>query len=324
MINLKEFKTKFDREINQYLDNKIQEAEKIDKKAPDLIKIVKEFINYGGKRFRPAIFYYAYQSYSQRSLEKIFKLSFIFELFQTFALIHDDIIDKADLRRNWISVNKKYGIETAILAGDTALMLADELFYEICLEKPKINKLYNRFKQDTIIGQYFDLIKLCEVEKIIDLKTSRYSFIYPGIIGMTLAKASREEIQKWAEILKEVGFIFQLKDDFNGIFADEKIFGKPITSDLKEGKNTFIIKQFLLKATEKEKIKFYSFFGKQKVNHNHLNWIKKILNRKGIVEKIKKTILNRSNKIRKELSKFSRQTSLTSLINLILIRINEF
>lgn len=322
MKGLNQFKKEFDVEINKYLDAKIEKAERVDKKAKDLLIIIKEFINNGGKRLRPAIFYFAYKSYSLESLKKTLRLSLVFELFHTFVLIHDDIIDRSNLRRGFSTVHKKYGTETAILAGDLALMLADELFNKLSAKPSIVNKLYNELKQETAIGEYFDLIKLDDVEKIMDLKTARYSFIKPAIIGMYLAKADKKEILQWETILRKTGILFQIKDDLEGIFGDEKKIGKPIDSDIKEGKLTLIVKKFLEKANQTEKEKFYSFYGKKSTNKQDLIWLKKILIKKNIFDYFKNMINTQSKDISKELNLYFPKRELTNLINKILFRIN--
>src|SRR3989339_1831649 len=191
---LSDFKKQFDKEINIYLDKKIKLAEKIDKKASDLFKIIKEFINNGGKRLRPAIFYYAFLSYASQNSAKVLKLSFIFELFHSFALIHDDIIDNSDLRRGKQTVHKKYNLSTAILAGDLALMLADEIFTEQ-IKGRKIIDLDNEFKQELLIGEYLDTVKIDDVDKIMELKTARYSFVKPAMIAFNLNQIDKKEVE---------------------------------------------------------------------------------------------------------------------------------
>jgi geranylgeranyl diphosphate synthase, type I len=322
MTNLDEFKKRFDLEINQYFDKKIKESRQIDEKAQDILTIIKEFINNGGKRLRPAIFYFAYKSYSEKSLKKILKLSLAFELFHAFALIHDDIIDQSYLRRGFPTVHKKYGIETAILAGDMALMLADELFSDLSIEQSMANELYNEFKQETITGEYFDLIKLSDVEKIMDLKTAQYSLVKPALIGMYLAKADEKEILRWKTILRQTGILFQIKDDLDGIFGDEKKIGKPIDSDIKEGKLTLIVEKFIKKASKTEKEKFYSFYGKKSTNKQDLIWFKKILVKNNIFDYFKDMINIQSKDISKELILYFPERELTDLINKILIKIN--
>ena len=173
-------------------------------------------------------------------------------------MIHDDIIDNSDLRRGKPTVHKKYDLSTAILAGDLALMLADEIFSQEINEK-KIIDLYNEFKQELLIGEYLDTVKINDVDKIMELKTARYSFIKPAIIAFSLVKVDKQDIKKWEEILRKTGILFQIKDDFDGTFADEKSLGKPTDSDIKEGKSTSVVEKFLKKSNNEEKNIFMIF-----------------------------------------------------------------
>jgi geranylgeranyl diphosphate synthase type I len=314
---LDDFKKQFDKEINIYLDKKIKSANRIDEKGSDILKIIKEFINNGGKRLRPAIFYYAFLSYSSQNLAIVLKLSFIFELFQSFALIHDDIIDNSDLRRGKPTVHKKYNLSTAILAGDLALMLADEIFSQEISEQ-KVIDLYNEFKQELLVGEYLDTVKINDVDKIMELKTARYSFVKPAIIAFSLVKVDKQDIKKWEEILRKTGILFQIKDDLDGTFANEKSLGKPIDSDIKEGKNTLLIKKFLLESNNEEKKHFYSFFGKQNYKNEDLVWYKKTLIKYKIDNEIKNKIANESIEIENKLNIYFPDKLLTKLMKEIL------
>ncbi len=318
-----DFKKQFDKEINIYLDRKIKSANKIDKNGSDLFKTIKEFINNGGKRLRPAIFYYAFSSYSSQNLTLVLKLSFIFELFHSFALIHDDIIDNSDLRRGKLTVHKKYNLSAAILAGNLSLMLADEIFSQE-ITKPEIINLYNEFKQELLIGEYLDTIKINDINKIMELKTARYTFIRPALIAFGLTQVNKGEIEKWEEILGKTGLLFQIKDDFDGTFGSEKTLGKPIDSDIKEGKNTLVVKKFLEKSNKKEKERFYSFFSKLNLKKDDLIWYKKVVVEYKINDEIKKLIISETTKIEKKLNLYFQNKKLTLLMKEIFIKIKDF
>jgi geranylgeranyl diphosphate synthase, type I len=287
MNDLLTFRDKFNREINFYLDGKVKEFGQLDKEGVGLVKAIKELINYGGKKFRPALFYFAFRSYSSERLNDVFKMSFVFELFHTFALLHDDIIDKSDKRRGQPTIHKKYGQETAILAGDLALMFCDELF-TIRKENQKLVNLYNQFKQETLLGEYLDTIKSGSTEKIMELKTTRYSFSKPIIIGLTLAEVANETVLKWEKLANDVGILFQIKDDYIGTFGDEKITGKP-TSDFFEGKKSVLVDYFLERAGESEKNKFKNIFGKQS-GENNFQWYRNKLIEKNVEKDVKELI----------------------------------
>lgn len=314
---LLDFNKQFNHEINIYLDKKIESAEKIDKKGSDLLKIIKEFINNGGKRLRPAIFYYAFLSYASQNSAKVLKFSFIFELFHSFALIHDDIIDNSDLRRGKPTVHKKYDLSTAILAGDLALMLADEIFSQE-INKKKTIDLYNEFKQELLIGEYLDTVKIKDFNKIMELKTARYSFVKPAMIAFNLNQIDKKEVERWKEILRKTGVLFQIKDDFDGTFADEKNLGKPTDSDIKAGKSTLVIEKFLKKSNNEEKKHFYDFFGKTDLQKEELIWHKETLIKYKIDDEIKNKIANESIEIENKLNLYFPDKLLTKLMKEIL------
>lgn len=323
MSYLIDFKKSFDKEINSYLDKKIRYADDIDPKSNLIYKIIKEFINNGGKRFRPALFYFASQSYSNKDPKEILTLSFVFEFIQTFALIHDDIIDNSDLRRGKSTVHKKYGVSTAILTGDMALMLADEIFYSFSCKK-EIISLYNELKQELLIGEYLDTIKIKDVIKIMELKTARYSFIKPVFIALSLADANSKIIEKWTKFLKEIGILFQMKDDFEGLFGEEKNIGKPVDSDIEEGKQTLLIQQLLKRINQNEKKRFNSFFGKKTIATEDFRWLKKTMMKYKIPSYFQQEIIRRSEKIKKNIDIFFPKKEITKLINEILDKIIYF
>lgn len=329
MKDFADFKNKFNYSINNYLDNKIKWAKTIDSKSAFLIKIIKEFINRGGKRLRPAIFYFAYKSYSQTKLDNILLLSSVFELFHTFALIHDDIIDQSDQRRGKKTIHKQYNLATAILTGDLALILADEIFSTQIenmqlKNKQKIIEIYNEYKQEIILGQYLDYIKAKDILKIMKLKTANYSFVKPALIGLSIAGVDNYQINKWKDILTEIGILFQLKDDYLGTFSDEKIIGKPITTDFIEGKNTLIVQYFKQIATKKELNHFLSVFGKNQSAIENLQWFKDILIKRKIDKKIQSFILSKSDVILNELNQNFKSILLRDLITKILLQIRNF
>lgn len=303
MSLLLNFKKQFDNELGTFLNKKIKSVSKIDRQASDLLKIINEFVENGGKRFRPAIYYYAFSSYSSKSSTSAIELSQIFELFHSYILIHDDIIDNSNLRRGKQTVHKKYDISTAILAGDLSLMLADEIFSHATVT-PKTVDLYNEFKQELLIGEYLDSIKIDDIDKIMELKTARYSFIKPALIAFSMTKADDQEIKKWEEILREAGILFQIKDDFDGTFGNEKVTGKPVDSDIKEGKNTLLIERFISFSNSEEKKRFYAFFGRSSIKNSDLIWYKKILIKYGIDGQIKKEIKKRTEEIEKKLNRY--------------------
>ncbi|MBI4973350.1 polyprenyl synthetase family protein [Candidatus Roizmanbacteria bacterium] len=308
MKHLKVFKKEFDTALHSYLDGKSQFFNKTVPHGGEMIECIQEFIRYGGKRFRPALFHYAYESFSKTNDLNSIQFSFIFELFQSFVLIHDDIIDHAKLRRGNPTIHAKYGMEMGILAGDFALTLADELFMDIIyasnfsqsIKKPSIN-LYNQYKQELLIGQYLDSKHLGSPEKIMLLKTAQYSFARPVVFGLLLASVSKEIIKKWEAWMTKAGITFQLMDDYEGVMGNESKTGKSVSSDTEEGKNTLIVELFKKKANKRELDRFHSFFGKHSMTKEDVNWYKNKIQEKLIDIEIKSRISSSCKELLQEL-----------------------
>lgn len=319
---LDDFKKRFNEEINTYFAAKIKKTLQIDKNGAIPLIAIQEMVNYGGKRFRPALFYFAYTSYSSVKKSEIFKTSFVFELFHTCALIHDDIMDNSDLRRGQPTIHRKYNIGTAILTGDLALMLADELWFDsmeqIVSYRKEIHALYNEFKQELIVGQYLDLIHSPRLYTIMRLKTARYSFEKPIILGLSLAGVEKKTIRAWSKVATDIGILFQIKDDIKGTFATESQIGKPVDSDLKEGKNTLIIQDFLAKCSDKEKERFNSFFGKKQIFQDDLLWYRDALAKYQIFKSLTKKMNIQIKKVGNTLKLLFPQNYLTRLISTLL------
>jgi len=332
MKQLTVFKKKFDKELIAYLDKKEQFLRKIDEKGGDVIKIIKTFLSYGGKRFRPALFYFAYESFAEKSNFNSLQFSFIFELFHTFALIHDDIVDHAALRRGNPTIHSKYGLHMGILSGDFALMLVDELYLDLILQSnftsgqiSEVNKLFNTYKQELLIGEYLDCIHIPDQKKIMKLKTADYSFVKPVLFALFFAYKKNRLVKLLQPFLTRLGIVFQLKDDYEGVFSNEKLIGKSTTSDTEEGKNTHIVQLFLERANEAETKQFHLFFGKQKISSADYTWYLDLLERKNIKNDIVIQIQTECKELQQELENlFLGDTSFNSLIKEIIIYINTF
>lgn len=326
MRRLDVFKKQFNPSLSSYLDSKIKALNKIDFHGGEMATCIKEFIDYGGKRFRPALFYFAYESFHREKNIDPLKFSFIFELFHAFALIHDDIIDNARMRRGHPTIHIKYGMETGILSGDFAFTLADELFMDIIFTSPisqSIRKqsiaLYNKYKQELLIGQYLDSKHLGSLEKIMLLKTAQYSFARPVIFGLLLAGSPKKNIKKWETWMTKAGIAFQLRDDFKGIMGDELKEGKSVLSDTEEGKNTHIVELFKKNANKQELERLSSFFGKQGITNEDISWYKDKIIEKKIDVTIKSQVSNSCMELHQELLKtLGPQTNLHILAEEIL------
>ncbi|MDQ3951629.1 MAG: polyprenyl synthetase family protein [Actinomycetota bacterium] len=204
----------------------------------------------GGKRLRPAFCYWGYRAAGGEHGEPILRAAASLELLHTFAIVHDDIMDAADERRGEETVHARHGVGVGILVGDLALVLADDAFMRAGFPPEATARAfaaYSRMRQEVIAGQYLDLaysgrtdISVDEARRVAVLKSGRYSIEEPLAIGAALAGASDEFLARLAEFGRPLGEAFQLRDDLLGTFGDRSHVGKPVDSDITEGKRNVL------------------------------------------------------------------------------------
>lgn len=232
----------------------------------------------GGKRMRPLLTCLAYSVY-RKDVERIIPYAVAVEAFHNFTLMHDDIMDKAPLRRGKKTVHEKWNTNTAILSGDVMLVKVYNRFLDLETHLLKeVLALFNRTAAEVCEGQQWDMefetkSRVSEEEYLdmIRLKTA----VLLGFsleLGALLAGASKQDRQALYDFGVNIGIGFQLKDDFLDVYADKKKFGKQVGGDIIANKKTFL----LIKALEKAK-------GKDKTALN--GWLKATRFRKA--EKVK-------------------------------------
>jgi geranylgeranyl diphosphate synthase type I len=240
-VDLPELKEAVDAELYGFLQSK-QEA--LPENA-DLIDELWEVISSGGKRLRPAFAYWGYRA-AGGSSEKILRTAAALELLHTFAIVHDDVMDAAPLRRGRATVHARRGTSAAILVGDLALVLADDAFLSTGFASHLTERafvLYSRMRQEVIAGQHLDLKNAAAAETSVEearrvavLKSGRYSVAKPLMIGAALGEGTEQLIRGLEEFGEPVGEAFQMRDDILGLFGDPKLTGKTVDGDIREGK----------------------------------------------------------------------------------------
>ncbi len=206
----------------------------------------------GGKRIRPALLLHAASLFTN-SIEPILPAAMAIEIFHNFTLLHDDIMDKADVRRNQPTVHKKYSENVAILSGDAMSILAFKYFANG--NNTQLAMLLPLFAETAIEvceGQQYDMdfetrdnVTVEEYLEMIRLKTA--VLIAASLkLGALLAYAPLEDANLFYEYGLNVGLAFQLQDDWLDVFGDPSVFGKKKGGDICSNKKTFL----LLKAME--------------------------------------------------------------------------
>ncbi len=200
---------------------------------------------------------------------EIIRAASALELLHTFALVHDDIMDAAETRRGEPTVHTVAGVDVAILVGDLALVLADAQLVESGFDPAAIKRCfghYSRMRKEVIVGQFLDvnLAQHASIDEqaarhVARMKSGRYSVREPLLIGAALAH--EEPLGPLERLGELVGEAFQLRDDLLGIFGDPSETGKPVDSDIKEGKKNVLFAKTLSALAGEERDFFIAHWG---------------------------------------------------------------
>ena len=225
-------------------------------KAPvSLYEPIRYLMGLGGKRLRPMLTMLAYSLYKPDA-KHVVRYAVAVEAFHNFTLMHDDIMDKAPLRRGKATVHKKWNVNTAILSGDVMLVKVYEMFLSVEDSKLKrILKAFNTCAAEVCEGQQWDMefetkstVSEEQYLNMIRLKTA----VLLGFsleLGAILAGANEKECRALRQFGTNIGIGFQLKDDLLDAYADPRKFGKQVGGDIISNKKTFL----LIKALENAK-----------------------------------------------------------------------
>lgn len=207
----------------------------------------------GGKRIRPMLVLMACKLFGG-DINAALRPAAAMEIFHNFTLLHDDVMDNADARRNRETVYAKWGANTAILSGDAMLIKAYQFLDEVPADKfQAVHKLFSQTALEVCEGQQYDGdfetrsdVTIAEYYEMVRLKTA---VLLAGCLklGAILGNASEEDANHLYDFGIAIGIAFQLRDDYLDCYGDEKTFGKKIGGDILCGKRTFL----LIKTLEK-------------------------------------------------------------------------
>jgi geranylgeranyl diphosphate synthase type II len=212
----------------------------------------------GGKRLRPVLLLLSTEAFGG-SVDEAMTAAMAVEVFHNFTLLHDDIMDNADMRRGKPSVFAKWGENVAILSGDAMLITAYKLLTELNPTKlQRVMRIFNDMALEVCEGQQYDMdfesqkkVMVVEYIQMIERKTSAL-LSGSAMIGATIAGASDADIKLLYRFATELGLAFQLQDDLLDSYGDEAL-GKKIGGDILEGKQTYLMVQAMSRATEEER-----------------------------------------------------------------------
>lgn len=240
--------------VNEFLDHL-----SYDRKPESLYEPIKYVLSMGGKRIRPTLMLLAYNLYKDNP-EDILMNACALETYHNYTLLHDDLMDNADMRRGHLTVHKKWNDNTAILSGDSMLVLAFQRMMQ-CDEKhlKDILDLFTVTALEIGEGQQYDMefetrndVKEEEYIEMIRLKTS-VLLACALKIGAILADASAEDAENLYKFGEQIGLAFQLQDDYLDVYGDSKVFGKEIGGDITSNKKTYMLINAFNKANDAQR-----------------------------------------------------------------------
>lgn len=233
---------------------------------------IRRMVQAGGKRLRPAFCHWGFVGAGGDGDDpRIVDVGAAFELMHAFALLHDDVMDDAATRRGartthevyaaehraagWAGESRRFGEGAAILIGDLAFVLSDELL--VGLPDP-VWRMWNELRTELNVGQFLDILGsvrrergLEKAERIARYKSGKYTIERPLHVGAVLAAPERSDVllSQLSAFGLPLGDAFQMRDDVIGVFGDTAQTGKPVGGDLVEGKPTALLSRAVARAT---------------------------------------------------------------------------
>jgi len=255
--------------------DKYVETNVFNNQPSELYAPVNYILSLGGKRLRPILLLMAYNLFEEK-VENALPAAMAIEVFHNFSLIHDDIMDEAELRRGQQAVHKKFNTNDAILSGDVMLIYAYKYLSQI-KETQYLPEIYNAFNDNAIKvceGQQMDVnfetrddVSISEYIKMIEYKTS----VLIGVAMQIAALAANQHkiaAQHLYDFGRNMGIAFQIQDDILDAFGDPEKVGKKIGGDIIQNKKTFLYLKTLEKANQEDVTTLTIWFSKKQENES--------------------------------------------------------
>jgi geranylgeranyl diphosphate synthase, type I len=333
MYSLKEFKVAFDPILQKYLDERIDEylEKTTDPFIKDFILYSKTLTLAGGKRIRPYIAYVMYAAMGGTKFNEAMQLFIALEIFHTFALMHDDIMDKADTRHGIKTIHayvldklkeleriddiENVAKAQGILVGDLYFSWAMEIFLDNKnFTEENIDKAHEYFYKmvdEVVLGQMIDIDITTRrkadnalISEKTRLKTSRYTFVRPMQIGASLASVEHGMDEFCENLGTKLGVAFQLQDDLLDIIGDPKVLEKSTLRDIADHQHTFFTDYVFTKGTNEQKNTLGSFMGKE-LNEDERSKAIEVFISSGAIDAGKQSVVENLNAAKKTIESSS-------------------
>jgi geranylgeranyl diphosphate synthase type I len=298
-----------ERALAEFVERKLPSAD--DSEFAPLRTAADELLS-GGKRLRPAFCYWGWRGAGGTDVPGIFTAAASLELLQASALVHDDVMDKSDLRRGmpsahrrfqamheksgWYGSAEQFGEGAAILLGNLLLIWSGEMWRASGLPRESLEAaqpVHDHMRSELMCGQYLDLLEQANGENTFEsalrvalFKSGKYSVEQPLRLGLTLAG---RELAPWMDELctgygRRVGIAFQLRDDILGVFGNPAQTGKPAGDDLREGKRTMLVARTLAAASPSDAETVRQLLGDPELDEAGVATLREIIDGTGALQ----------------------------------------
>ena len=280
--------------IKSIVDEEIKKVKSSIEGPKDLINSSFHLILSGGKRIRPFILIKSAELFDV-DIHHSLPAAVAIEFLHNFTLIHDDIMDKDEYRRGVKTTHIVYGEPIAIIAGD---FLFSNVFNILARSYPpeiavKLVTIYSNASNLICDGQTRDVMP----SKYIDSPEAYMDMIYKktgalieasAVSGGVIGKASEKELESLRNYGRKIGIAFQITDDILGIIGKPEITGKPVGSDIRNGKHTLLVLNAIKKFSSHEKALFDKVFGNENADEDALNKVIQSIVATGVIEEARK------------------------------------
>ncbi|NTW46227.1 MAG: polyprenyl synthetase family protein [Candidatus Moranbacteria bacterium] len=308
---LSAFRDRINPLLREHFDTAIAEAAKEDELVAEAIGSVRDLVLAGGKRLRAALMCAGYFAAGGTDEQRILRTSMSVEFVHAFLLVHDDVIDRDDLRHGTETVHARYarygksvfhrpedaahfGDSVAIIVGDLVAALGNDLVFRSGFPNERVFRALSelqRIVSYTVIGQAMDLsfefrsgIGREDVLRMYEYKTAKYTVEGPLVLGALLAGGDEELIAALRSYAVPIGVAFQIRDDILGAFGTEEKLGKPVGSDVEEGKRTLPVLFALERASKVQRAGLERILSAGSVDADDLERFRSILRDTGALD----------------------------------------
>lgn len=284
-----------EQELLVFLDSKSDELKALDQAGAALLAEVRRLVDAGGSRVRPVLCVTAYEGFRGVPPQWILQVAASFELLHTFALIHDDLADRGLVRRGEATTSAEHSANTALLAGDMAFSLSDELYFGSAADPADLVRAFRHVAEarlQALTGQFLELTSVPTADaqlsnKIARLKTASYSLVAPLLVGADLAGASEQALASLRAFGELVGVAYQMRDDLKLLSGTAD---KDVHSDLLNGRPTALISTALRMAGGAERERMMQIWGNPRSTAAQLETFMQIARQMGTEARIKQDI----------------------------------